>query len=36
MPVVFQKYHTQVEQAIASRYYIFFILNWLWSFLYIY
>ena len=24
MPVVFQKYHTQVEQEIASRYYIFF------------
>ena len=23
MPVVFQKYHTQVEQEIASRYYIF-------------
>ena len=28
MPVVFQKYHTQVDQEIASRYYIFFILNW--------
>ena len=28
MPVVFQKYHFQIEQEIASRYYIFFILNW--------
>ena len=24
MPVVFQKYHTQFEQEVASRYYIFF------------